>query len=195
MADPGRNIMRRIINDVKVKLDGEFSKNFERQAFFSEAWQRRKSPVRANKTLLVKSGALRRSIRGKADESGVTFSSDLPQAAVHNNGGEIRVTPRMKRFFRAKFYEASHYSSNAKSRRQLTDGGFYALMQKQKGLSAEAQFYGAMALMKVGSVVRIPKRRFLGISPEVEKIVREVVTEGLKEVENMITKQLKELEK
>lgn len=190
--------MRRIINDVKAKLDGEFSKNFERQAFFSEAWQRRKSPIRANKTLLVQSGALRRSIKGEADESGVTFSSDLPYAAIHNNGGEIRVTPRMKKFFRAKFYEAAHYkrsnSANGK-RKQLTDGGFYALMQKQKGLSPEAQFYGAMALMKVGSVVRIPKRRFLGVSPEVEKIVREVVKEGLKEAENIITKQLKELEK
>ena len=36
----------------------------------------------------------------------ITFSSDLPYAALHNEGGDIRVTPRMRRFFWAKYYAA-----------------------------------------------------------------------------------------
>ena len=37
------------------------------------------------------------------------------------------------------------------------------------------------ALKKAGSTIRIPRRRFLGTSPEVEKAVREIVEENLTE--------------
>ncbi len=38
-----------------------------------------------------------------------------------------------------------------------------------------------MALKKEGSTIKIPRRRFLGTSPEVEKAVREIVEENLTE--------------
>ena len=38
-----------------------------------------------------------------------------------------------------------------------------------------------MALMKSGSVIRIPRRQFIGYSPEVEKAVREIIEENLDE--------------
>lgn len=188
MSDFGKHIMRKIIKDVKVKLDEEFSKNFERQAFFNERWQRRKSPVREGKSLMIQSGALRRSIQGKADESGVTFASSLPYASIHNNGGEIRVTARMKKFFWAKYYETA---GNFKRKKD----GSLSSSKRQIRLSTEAEFYKALALMKIGSVIKIPKRRFIGISPEVERIAKEVISHGLKEVEEALTKQLKQLEK
>lgn len=188
MADFGKYIMRKIIKDVKVKLDEEFSKNFERQAFFSEHWQRRKSPIRQNGHLLIDSGLLRSSIKGKADELGVTFSSDRSYAAIHNNGGEIRVTQRMKGWFWIKYRETV---GNFKRKKN----GELSKSKAQVKLSTEAEFYKAMALKKVGSVIKIPKRRFLGVSPEVEKIVTEIVNFHLKEAEKYLVKQLKQLEK
>ena len=54
-------------------------------------------------------------------------------------------------------------------------------MMEKRGGSAEAKFWGYMSLKKVGSLIKIPERRFLGTSAEVEKIVREVIEDGLEE--------------
>lgn len=160
-----REVFARILKDIQVELNEEFDKNFEREAFFSEKWARRKSPVHGSKSghLLVDSGALRGSIMSKIKGDSVFFSSDLPYAGIHNDGGEIVVTARMKRFFWAKYREAN--------------GGTWG---RGTG-SSEAEFWKLMALKKVGSTVKIPRRRFLGVSPEVEKIVMGVVEDGLRE--------------
>ena len=55
--------MARILKDIQVEMSDEFDKNFERQAFFSEKWQRRKSPIRnEGRAILTDTGALRKSI-------------------------------------------------------------------------------------------------------------------------------------
>ena len=41
-----KHILGRILQDIRVEMSDAFDQNFERQAFFSEAWQRRKSPTR-----------------------------------------------------------------------------------------------------------------------------------------------------
>ncbi|WP_290069519.1 phage virion morphogenesis protein, partial [Muribaculum intestinale] len=102
-----RSIIRKIISDIKVWLGDEFDQNFERQAFFSQSWARRKSPTRPGGHMLVDTGALRRSVRGEIRESSIVFFSDLPYASIHNEGGEIKVTARMKRFFWYKYYSAT----------------------------------------------------------------------------------------
>ena len=148
----------------QVELSEEFDQNFERQAFFNEAWERRKSPVHGTRSghLLVNTGALRGSIQSKVDGDSVVFWSDLPYAGIHNDGGEIIVTVRMKKFFWAKYREAN--------------GGTWG--RKGRG-GTEAEFWKMMALKKVGSVVRIPRRRFIGVNSEVEKIVLQIVEDGL----------------
>ena len=40
--------------------------------------------------------------------------------------------------------------------------------------------------MKAGSKIRIPQRRFLGTSPEVEAMVREIIEDNLNEYVNSI---------
>lgn len=52
-------------------------------------------------------GRLRSSIHSRITSNSVIFYTDLPYAAIHNDGGEFIVTQRMKRFFRAKAYEAA----------------------------------------------------------------------------------------
>lgn len=38
MAENFQNIIRNILQDIRIELSDEFDQNFERQAFFSEAW-------------------------------------------------------------------------------------------------------------------------------------------------------------
>lgn len=167
-------ILRKIIRDIKVDLTSEFDLNFERQAFFGEAWQRRKSPLRGDGHILVDSGALRRDIISRSDDTSITFMASLPYASIHNNGGEIKVTRRMKSFFWHKYYEAISGFGRKKDGSLRND-------KKNKQLSTEAEFYKAMALMKVGSSIKIPRRRFLGTSPELEQRVKDIIEMNLAE--------------
>lgn len=159
-------VFGRILKDIQVELTDEFDKNFEREAFFSEAWARRKSPVHGGRSghLLVDTGALRGSIRSQIKGESVFFSSDLPYSGIHNEGGEIIVTERMKRFFWAKFRKANGNSWSRKTSE-----------------SAEVEFWKMMALKKVGTTIKIPCRRFLGVNSDVEKIVREIVEDNLRD--------------
>ena len=172
-------VTRRILSDIRVELGGEFDKNFERQGFFTEAWKRRRSPIRGDGHILVDSGDLRRSIMSRSDATSITFYSTSPYAAIHNEGGEIKVTPRMKRFFWVKYYEATGSVSFRKN-------GAPRQNKKNRQLLENAEFWRAMALMKVGKSIKIPKRAFLGMAPEVEKEVTAIIEDNLTEYFNQL---------
>ena len=53
MPENIQKIIKNILNDIRVDLTDEFDQNFERQAFFSKEWQRRKSPTRPGGHILV----------------------------------------------------------------------------------------------------------------------------------------------
>lgn len=168
--------LRKVLRDIQVELTDEFDRNFERQAFFSEAWQRRKSPMRPGRHILVDTGTLRRSIRSEIRENSIVFKSDLPYAAIHNEGGEINVTARMKRFFWYKYMSTAGVLMFCRRK----DGS----MRRDKNtlhITDVAEFWKCMALMKVGSTIKIPRRQFLGNSPEVEAAVREIIEENITE--------------
>ena len=57
--------------------------------------------------ILVDTGRLRRSIQSRTTENSITFFTEEPYAAIHNEGGEIVVTTKMKRYFWHKYYEAT----------------------------------------------------------------------------------------
>lgn len=184
MKSETQAILRRILKDIQVEMSDEFDQNFEREAFFSESWERRRSPMRADGHILVDTGQLRSSIQSRTTENSITFYTDLPYAAIHNEGGEIVVTRRMKRFFRAKAYEAAgtfgrkKNSSTPKKHTSLSDRQFYAWMHTAT-LTPEAEFWCALSMKPVGSTIKIPRRRFLGTSPEVEQAVRTIIEENL----------------
>lgn len=169
-----QKIIRNILNDVRVELSDEFDRNFERQAFFNEAWQRRSSPTRPGGSILIDTGKLRQSISSRTTDNSITFCSTLPYAAIHNEGGEIKVTARMKRFFWHKYNEATGSFGRKKNGERRND-------KRTVQLSTEAEFWKHMALMKEGKSIKIPRRRFLGASPEVEQAVKDIIEENLTE--------------
>ena len=166
-------MVRRILSDIRVGLGDEFDQNFERQGFFSEKWARRKSPLRPGGSILIEPPVkLRRSVKSRSDDNSITFYSDLPYAAIHNEGGDIKVTAKMKRYFWRRYYEARGGFRRKKNGELRND-------KKNRQLGTEAEFWRAMALMKEGKVIKIPKRQFLGMSPEVEQDVRKIIENNL----------------
>ena len=170
-------VIRHILSDIRVEIGDEFDKNFERQGFFTKAWARRKSPIRGDGHILVASGDLRKSVQSRSDATSITFFSSSPYAAIHNEGGEIKVTEKMKRYFWHKYYESSGSLGRKKN-------GSLRNNKKNQQLSSNAEFWRAMALMKVGKTIKIPKRQFLGMAPEVEREVTKIIEDELEEYFN-----------
>lgn len=143
-------IIKTILKDLKVELTEKFDNNFSRGGFFGKKWQNRRDgkPSHLNNT-----GTLRRSIKATINGNTLTFTSSTPYSAIHNEGGEIIVTPQMKRYF-------------------------WAMYKKTK-----QDRYKAMALMKVGSKIKIPQRQFIGdyagINKTIERIVKRVIEEQI----------------
>ena len=72
MNEDVKKVVARILKDIQVEMSDEFDKNFERQAFFSEKWQRRKSPIRdEGRAILTDTGALRKSIGSRTTENSI----------------------------------------------------------------------------------------------------------------------------
>ena len=172
----------RTLRDVRVELLEEFDRNFEREAFFNERWVRRKHHDDRSRGLLVRTGTLRRSLRAEVtDRRSVRFFTDVPYAHIHNEGGTITVTRRMKNYFWVQYMTivGSKHGTFAPKLRRKKDGTLRNDKRNRK-LSSEAAFYKAMALKPVGSKIVIPKRQFIGRHAEVERILKEIAENNLK---------------
>lgn len=92
------NIYDKILRDARVKLTSMFDNNFREQGFFGNKWVATKvsKTNKAGKkgSILIVTGALRRSIRSHIRGNSVVFTSHLPYASVHNEGGKGSVTVR-----------------------------------------------------------------------------------------------------
>lgn len=154
-------LLRRSLNDIKVEALDEFDKNFEREAFFNQKWARRKYNDDTSRGLLVKTGALRRSITGKVSGQSVVIESVVPYARKHNDGfvGIEYVKP-----FRRKRLDASE----VKSRKQIKVGG-----HNVRGFARK---------------VRFPRRQFIGMHPDLEKLFRDIIQENAAEIINKTDK-------
>lgn len=122
----------------------------------TQAWQRKKRPDKYG-LLMSSRQNLYGSIYYRPDDYRVTVGTEVPYAAIHNEGGDIIVTARMKRFFWAKYRE--------------TNGGSW----KRNAKNDEAEFWKTLALKKVGSVIHIPKRKFIGESLELTDKINDTI--------------------
>lgn len=177
-----------ILDDIRVEAAEMFDHNFERKGFFEDGgWEHAKYPNHKG-SLMMRSGKLRRSIDARKKDNSVVFSSSEPYAEIHNEGGEITVTAKMKRYFWAKYYELSGKIKTTKS-------GKASRSKTALRLSDQAEYYKSLALMKEGSKIIIPQRQFLGSHPELEKSLEEIARENIeaffKEYFNGISKSFK----
>lgn len=160
--------LQRTLTDIKVKLEGEFKENFTRKAFFDEKWKTPKFP-NSRGSMMLRSGNLRASIIGKVQGNSIVFSSSMPYADIHNNGGEILITPQMKKYFWAMFYKVSNAG-------------------KRGNLPMEAQMWKALALKKVGETIKIEKRQFIGHHEKTDAFVKEIISHNFEELKKEMDK-------
>lgn len=159
--------IQQTLTDIKVKLEGEFKENFTRKAFFDEMWKTPKFP-NSRGSMMLRSGNLRNSIISKIQGNSIIFSSSMPYADIHNNGGEIKVTPKMKKYFWAKHIEAK----NAKKH-------------------TIAEQWKALALKKVGETIKIEKRQFIGHHEKADTFIKEIINHNLEELKKEMDKLIK----
>lgn len=178
-----KDFTKNILSDIRVDLTEEFDRNFERKGFFTNKWRGTNLPNRRG-SLMMRTGNLRRSIRSKQTSNEINWSSSLPYASINNEGGEIVVTDKMKRFFWAMYYKSSGAIT-------ITSKGSARNDSRTKRLTAEAQQWKNLALQKVGAKMKIEQRQFIGDHPIVRQRIEEIVDKNIKELQDHIYNQLK----
>lgn len=146
----------------KVSGVNFFKQNFRRQGFLDSSltpWAKRALTIGSDRGVLIQSGKLRDSIHAVSrGMDQITFQTDpLPYAKIHNEGGDIIVTERMKRYFWYLYMKSTGALEKKKD-------GKLRQNKANARLSTMASFYKAMALKKVGSRIHIPKRQYIGES-------------------------------
>lgn len=137
-----------------------FKESFVKEGFTDTsltAWKKTSNPM-AGKRTMYNSGTLMQSIRKTQETTHrIVVESNTGYSELHNNGGTITVTAQMKKFFWAKYYEFA-------GKLKKTSKGKVSGSQSNQNINAKAMFFKRMAMMKVGSKIKIPKRQFMGNS-------------------------------
>lgn len=155
-------VHKKIVRAVAIELTDEFDQNFERKAFFTEAWPATKL-INPSGSMLMRSGNLRRSIMNDISGDNIAFTSSQPYATIQNEGGVILVTEKVRRFFWAMYKQTT------------------GTIQQQ---------WKAMALKAVGSTIKIEKRQFIGQHPEVNRAIENVIDDELRKLDEYFKTQL-----
>lgn len=136
-----------------------FKDNFRRQGFLDNTvnkWRKRKDDEGSGRSILVRSGRLKRSIRiASLGPLSVKVGTDVPYAQAHNEGAEITVpvTTRMRK----KFWALYRRSGREKYKHMAT--------------TTKSQFR-----------VSIPQRQFMGNSAALDKLLEKHVTRRIDEI-------------
>lgn len=159
--------LRRII-PVKVGriAKDHFQEGFRQGGFQdngTQAWQRKKRPDKYG-PLMSSRQNLYGSIYYQPGDASVTVGTSAPYAEIHNEGGDIKVTAKMKRFFWAKYRE--------------TNGESW----KRNAKNEEAEFWKTLALKKVGTTIHIPQRKFIGESQELNQKIKQKIDDEIDKI-------------
>lgn len=115
------DFLNNVMRDLKVELDDEFDRNFERKAFFDRPW----APLSPNYnpsegSMLMRTGALRRSLHSRIDGTRLIYESSLKYAGLQNYGGTVRQdfvpSDKMRRWAWAKAVNAVNRVTNPAKR-------------------------------------------------------------------------------
>jgi hypothetical protein len=117
-------------------------------------------PSSNGRSLLVKKGKLRRNMDYRKSSTGVILKSDLPYSEIQNDGGTIKVTAKMRRFFFAMYYK-----QNSRVVYTIADKGVKNTKANVKR-NTEAEFWLKMAMAKQ---ITIPPRPFFYDTPELPR--------------------------
>lgn len=99
---------RKLPNKIAITAVKFFKRNFKVGGFVDKPFKKWKKSKFNNRTTMVQSGDTRRDIKKlhvSQDKIVVGIANHNHYAKIHNEGGKIVITPKMRRFFWAKFKE------------------------------------------------------------------------------------------
>jgi phage gpG-like protein len=147
---------------VGVEAVKHFKNNFQLEGFLNRVlkkWEARKIKRLGstdNQKILSKSGELADSIDFRIQGNTIIIYSDKVYAQIHNEGGKITVTDKMRKYFWAMHYEA-----------------------KQQSNTIAAEQYKGMALAKI---IVMPKRKYMGDSVVLDEAIVNKITRDLDKI-------------
>jgi phage gpG-like protein len=164
LEDLTRRRMPAIVGRMAVS---HFQDNFRRGGFVDnglQAWQPAKRKEGKSKKAAGNYGTLLSSRRHLFDsisyipgDAAVLIKNDVPYASIHNEGGQVNthptVTPKMRRFAWAKYYEALGGQKPAKGTSVPEDAARWRALALTKKTNLDVKFF-------------MPKRQFIGESKE-----------------------------
>ncbi len=169
-----REVVDQSLKDIKVELDYEFKRNFTRKGFFDEQKWAETKFTNPKGSLMVRSGGLKQSITSRLSRGEIHYSSPKPFARIHNEGGEITVTKKMRGYFMYRLKEV-------RGRYTTRKDGSRGNNKRNRSLSEQEKFYLAMVGKRVGDTITIPKRQFIGGGKSTEKIIREITSDNIEQ--------------
>ena len=122
------------------------------------------------RTLMSSRNHLYSSINYTPGVAKVTIFNDVVYAPIHNDGGTVhpRITPKMRRFAWAKYYELGGRDKGPQKGRKRAKNGASG-EGAGKAIPPEAEKWKRLALTKKESLtINIPKRQFMGPSKELD---------------------------
>ena len=154
------NLLRDTARMAAIESVNFFKNSFVKGGFTDTSfrqWAGKQSPL-GGKKLMYNTGTLMQSIQ-KTEENTqrVVVSSDTPYSAIHNDGGTVTVTAQMKKFWWWQYYKFAGKTKATRNGKRSNSAG-------NRKLNAKAEYCKRMALMKVGSKIKIPQRQFIGES-------------------------------
>lgn len=136
-----------------------------------------KSAASRQKTLMSSRKHLYSGISYTVGPARVTVANDVPYASVHQYGAKIPITPKMRRYAWARYYETVGRKK----------GDIPAGKSRKSTLpreSAEAGLWKGLALTRKNSV-KIPARPFIGPSRELDDKLSRLVESELSNILNL----------
>ena len=175
-----KEVNDRLPRTVGVIAVNHFTQNFHQGGWLDNGlhpWPRTKrqdsaSPDAKYSPLTSRRNHLMKSIQATTAPGQVTVENPVPYAAIHNDGGEVPVTQRMRRFAWAKVYSIAGIKKGQKQPKQLP---------------AEAEMWKGLALTKK-TTLRIPQRQFMGDSAELREKIGKAVRKSLDAIAAHIAK-------
>lgn len=164
-----------------------FKESFQKSGFTDtsfQQWPQRKTPF-VGKRMLYGKGVLMQSIRKEVEAQRVIVFSDVEYATAHNEGCVITVTQAMKAHFWKLYCELAGIKRNVGGKSNWKNTANLKRLKSGKlsknKHNAKAELCKRMALMKVGSKIRIPKRQFIGNSQVLNNHLQKFITEKIEE--------------
>lgn len=96
-------------------------------------------------------------------------ASEIPYAELHQQGGKIPITDKMRKFFWAQYYQHSSSAGRSRGKRSVST-------------NQEAGFWKAMALKRANSTITIPKRQFMDATSDLEKAILRVIKTEMNQI-------------